>query len=143
MAFDSMVIFMSFFLSLASNVGDAMGVVDVMGELLCELLVSNDNGDASFAGVSFLSLSLIDCDRTNVLSSQATTLCSSSSSSISVDMLSGSAMGEKRKKKKNHFYSLLFRCTHSCCCSVIIGYFKIECTVLKTFMAAIKFSDRK
>lgn len=72
-----------------------MGVIDVTGVLLCEL-ISNDNGDASFAGVSFLSLSLIDCGRTNVLSSLATVLCSSS---ISVDILSGSEITESKNKK--------------------------------------------
>lgn len=75
--------FVSLFISIG-KVGDAMGVVDVIGVLLCEL-VPNDNGDASFAGVSFLSFSLIDCDRGNVLSSLAVVLCSSP---ISVEMLS-------------------------------------------------------
>lgn len=103
LVFDSFesVVFVSHFLSIG-KVGDAMGVVDVRGVLLCEL-VSNDNGDASFAGVSFLSLSLIDCDRANVLSSLATVLCSSS---ISVDMLSGS--GNEKRKTFNEHYSRYF-----------------------------------
>lgn len=79
--------FVSLFISIR-KVGDAMGVVEVTGVLLCEL-VPNDNGDASFPGVSFLSLSLIDCDRANVLSSLATALCSSP---ISVEMLSESVI---------------------------------------------------
>ena len=93
-----LLVFFSHFISIG-KVGDAMGVVDVTGVLLCEL-VSNDNGDASFAGVSFLSLSLIDCDRANVLSSLATVLCSSS---ISVEMLSGSEMiVEKERVRKTN-----------------------------------------
>lgn len=88
-----------------------MGVVDVTGVLLCEL-VSNDNGDASFAGVSFLSLSLIDCDRANVLSSLATVL---RSSSISVDILSGSARNVNEPKKQNCSFNveLLYFLTHT------------------------------
>lgn len=116
LAFDSIVIFISFFLSPVDSVGDAMGVVDVTGVLLCELLVSNDNGDASFAGVSFLSLSLIDCDRTNVLSSQATTLCSSSSSSISVDILSGSAMSKGEREREKFITFPVHSCGGCCCC---------------------------
>lgn len=112
-----------------------MGVVDVTGVLLCEL-VSNDNGDASFAGVSFLSLSLIDCDRANVLSSLATVLCSSS---ISVEMLSGSetVVAKERERKENEYKDSSFDIIY--CFLHHLRYATLEILLFfETFMEAVK-----